>query len=90
MTIYSLFVVHGLAGGALSTWTHDNGACWLDWLAIQIPNLRIFVFGYPARAVYFKPEVGDSSDSGRVFTFAENLCVDINDVRTKVNCSGLH
>jgi hypothetical protein len=78
--------VHGLAGGAVSTWTHENGSCWLDWLSTEIPNLRIYVFGYPAQSVYFKSKEKGPSDSSRVFTFAETLCSDLKDVRSKVGC----
>jgi len=82
-------VVHGLAGGSISTWTHENGSCWLDWLPSDIPGIRIFVFGYRAQAVYFKTEETHSNDSSRVFSFAEDLCGAVDDARKKVSCSCL-
>jgi hypothetical protein len=77
-------LLHGLAGGALSTWTHENGSCWLNWLSADVQGLRIFVFGYPAQEVYFKSKEESPSDSSRVFTFAETLCSDLKDSRLKV------
>jgi hypothetical protein len=82
----SLVVVHGLAGGSLSTWTHENGPCWLEWLSEELPEFRIFVFGYPAQSVYFKSSEEGVTGGGRVFTFAENLCIGLKDLRGKVCC----
>jgi len=81
---YSLVVVHGLPGGCISTWTHPEGPCWLDWLSSEIPELRIFVYGYGAQDVYLESE-NKPAGSSRVFTFAEALCTALKDVRVNVS-----
>jgi len=69
----------------MSTWTHENGSCWLDWLPSDIPGIRIFVFGYEAQAVYFRSREINHNDSSRIFRFAETLCFDMNNSRFKVS-----
>ncbi|KAK3693428.1 hypothetical protein B0T22DRAFT_505214, partial [Podospora appendiculata] len=78
-----LVVVHGLAGGSISTWRHENGSLWLEWLTTAIPSLRVLVFGYPASEVYLKSDDGTAS-AGRVFTFAESLCASLRNYQIKV------
>ncbi|KAK3335249.1 hypothetical protein B0T19DRAFT_452137 [Cercophora scortea] len=81
-TSFDLVVVHGLAGGSISTWRHENGSLWLEWLTTKISSLRILVFGYSASDVYLKSDDGTAS-TGRVFTFAESLCASLRNYQIK-------
>ena len=80
-TTISIVFVHGLAGGSISSFVHENGAFWPDWLASDLPNTRIFSFGYAANDVYLKNSDQSSKRYGRVFTFAEQLCGALRDAR---------
>ena len=45
----SIIAVHGLDGHREKTWTADNKKMWLkDFLPFDIPNARIFTYGYNA------------------------------------------
>lgn len=51
---YSITAVHGLNGGALSTWTANNGKCWLqdnEFLPKYITQSRVLTWGYNATVV---------------------------------------
>lgn len=63
----------------MSTWTHDNGACWIKWLASKRPDARIFSFGYDAQKVYLLNQNAQGHRKGRTFAYAENLCVALTD-----------
>ncbi|KAH8911297.1 hypothetical protein BR93DRAFT_965102 [Coniochaeta sp. PMI_546] len=46
-----IVAVHGLNGGALSTWTTESGSCWLNdpqFLPKHVKNARILVWGFNA------------------------------------------
>lgn len=46
----SIVAIHGLNGNRKKTWTANNGTHWLrDLLPHDIPNARIFCWGYDAR-----------------------------------------
>lgn len=80
---FSIVAVHGLAGGSLSTWRHDNGKTWLlEFLPQDLPNARIMTFGYSARDAYIQPHNSGQKSYGRVMTVAETLCSDLSDCRT--------
>ena len=57
---YSIFIIHGLNGGAARTWRHPgNEAIWFrDFLPNDLrddgngTNARIWVYGYPADATF--------------------------------------
>lgn len=63
----------------MSTWTHENGACWLDWLASERPDAQIFSFGYDSHDVYLVSEARQGHSKGRTITYAENLCIALHD-----------
>jgi len=70
----SIVAVHGLGEGSCSTWTHKNGINWLkDLLHSSLPKARIMAFGYDACITKARTE--------RSFTFAEDLLVELRDVR---------
>lgn len=49
LTLPSIIAVHGLNGHRDETWTAANGTHWLrDLLLKDIPNARIFCWGYDA------------------------------------------
>jgi hypothetical protein len=49
LTVSSIVVVHGLNGHRDKTWTAANGTHWLrDLLPTDIPNARVFCWGYDA------------------------------------------
>lgn len=46
----SIVAVHGLNGNSEKTWTASNKVNWLrDLLPVDIPNARIFTWGYDAK-----------------------------------------
>ena len=40
--------LHGLDGDALETWTHSNGEIWPNWLAKEMPRLRLMSVNHPS------------------------------------------
>lgn len=71
----SIFIVHGLNGGAARTWQHENNAIWFrDFLPETVrneadrTNARIWTYGYPAVANFSRP-VCDMTP----FQFAQDL-----------------
>jgi hypothetical protein len=59
--------IHGITGGAFSTWTHANGTFWLrDLIPKDLPGVRIFSYGYPAN-------VFCTFATGTIDTFARSL-----------------
>ncbi|KAH7082905.1 hypothetical protein BKA63DRAFT_139748 [Paraphoma chrysanthemicola] len=81
-THHDLVVVHGLAAGSISTWKHESGVLWLQWLTSAIPSQRILVYGYKAEEVSLNCE--NETDSGnRVFVFSESLCAALRSFRTE-------
>ncbi|KAM5354913.1 hypothetical protein ACJ41O_001559 [Fusarium nematophilum] len=78
---HDLVAVHGLGGGSISTWTSPDGSCWLDWLAKDIPCLRILAFGYRPESIYLASQ-SEQSSSGDVFSDAQNLLGELSDNRT--------
>ncbi|KAE9366534.1 hypothetical protein N431DRAFT_281230, partial [Stipitochalara longipes BDJ] len=70
-----IVAVHGINGGAYTTWTHSNEHFWLrDSLPEVVPGARIFSYGYPAK-VFF------SLEKGRIDDHARALLEDLLDVR---------
>lgn len=72
---HSIFIVHGLNGGAARTWRHENNAIWFrDFLPeivkndVDRTNARIWTYGYPAVADFSRP-VCDMTP----FQFAQDL-----------------
>lgn len=62
-----IVAVHGLNGDAHGTWTHSNGKLWLrDFLATQMPNSRVFTFGYNSGVAF-------SKSKGTIDQFARSL-----------------
>lgn len=62
-----IVAIHGIAGDALGTWTHENGKLWLrDFLPNDLPGARVFSFGYPA-------EISLSRSTGNLDTFCRSL-----------------
>jgi hypothetical protein len=50
VTACSIVAIHGLDGHRERTWTDNNGTLWLrDLLPDEVPNARIFTYGYDAR-----------------------------------------
>jgi hypothetical protein len=49
LTFSSIVAIHGLNGHRDKTWTAANGVHWLrDLLPTDIPNVRVFCWGYDA------------------------------------------
>ncbi|KAJ5981898.1 hypothetical protein N7522_013526 [Penicillium canescens] len=77
-----IVAVHGLGGDSFETWTHQQTKCL--WLRDLLPeskkfkNARIMTFGYDASA--FTGPL--KSRHARIFTFAQTLLSDLDDVRT--------
>lgn len=70
-----IIAVHGLNGDAYETWTHDNRKLWLrDFLPTNMPNSRIFTFGYNS-------EVAFTKSKGTVDQFARSLLNALKRVR---------
>ncbi|PZU36927.1 MAG: hypothetical protein DI573_12610 [Microbacterium sp.] len=40
--------VHGLDGDALETWGNDGATNWLEWLATDVPGVRVWTLDYDA------------------------------------------
>ncbi|KAF2114010.1 hypothetical protein BDV96DRAFT_106631 [Lophiotrema nucula] len=60
-----IVAIHGLNGNAHSTWRHSNGTLWLkDLLPGDLPNSRIYTYGYPAEVLFSKSR-GDIVDYSR-------------------------
>lgn len=71
-----IIAVHGVNGGAFSTWTHDNGTFWLrDLLPKELPGARVYSFAYPAKLVF-------SRETGGIDEFAREL---LEAIRTQRN-----
>ena len=83
LSIRRLVAVHGLAGGSISTWKHDNGSLWFEWLTSVLPSIRILAYGYTASDVYLKSDDATAS-TDRVFTFAESLCAALRNYQMRV------
>ena len=59
---------------------NQDGTCWLDWLIHEIPDIRVFAFGYNSREIYLVDKRKQGHSNGRTFTYAEQLCSALNDV----------
>jgi hypothetical protein len=79
-----------MAGGCITTWIHENGACWLDWLLREICDIRIFAFGYKADNVYLKTGDEQTNTHARIFTDAENLCNALRDDAARAEVRFIH
>ncbi len=54
-----LVFVHGLNGHRSLTWTNKSNEFWLPWLGNRLPDVRVWTYGYNARAVF-----GSQDDPG--------------------------
>jgi hypothetical protein len=67
--------IHGLGGGAYTTWTHDNGTLWLrDSLLKDLPSARVFTYGYDSAFVF-------SRGTSTLRDFARALLEDVRSER---------
>jgi hypothetical protein len=67
--------VHGLGGGAYTTWRHDNGTLWLrDSLLKDLPSARVFTYGYDSAFVF-------SRGTSTLRDFARALLEDVRSER---------
>lgn len=74
---FSIVAIHGLNGDRDKTWTADNGKNWLrHFLPKDIPNARIFTFGYSAHT-HSCSDVSQQS----VNEYALNLLGELKDQR---------
>ena len=70
---FSIVAVHGLNGHPDKTWTAANGKHWLrDFLPIDIPNARIFCWGYDANTH------GDRISCQYLYDHANSLVSDLS------------
>ena len=57
-----IIAIHGLNGGAYSTWEHEDKTLWLkDLLPERLPGARVFTYGYPSE-FFFKKSVATLED----------------------------
>jgi len=77
-----IIAVHGLNGGAYSTWTHpQNGMMWLrDLLPQELPGARVYSFGYASKVF--------SLDTSGFEDFARELLEGIRAQRGTASVSG--
>jgi len=77
-----IIAVHGLNGGAYSTWTHpQNGMMWLrDLLPQELPGARVYSFGYASKVF--------SLDTSGFEDFARELVEGIRAQRGTASVSG--
>jgi triacylglycerol esterase/lipase EstA (alpha/beta hydrolase family) len=88
LTISSVVAVHGLAAGSSSTWRHENGTSLIADLWAHdpdLPGIRILSFGYDTQSAYYASNSGKSASTGRLMTFAEQLCFDLRNHRMELN-----
>lgn len=70
-----IVAVHGLAGDAYATWTHENGTLWLrDLLPSVLPGCRVFTYGYPSQFAF-------SKSFAQVQEYARRLLSSLRDVQ---------
>jgi len=70
-----IVAVHGLAGDAYTTWTHDNKVLWLrDLLPRFLPGCRVFTYGYPSQVAF-------STSFARVQEYARGLVISVRDAQ---------
>lgn len=51
----SIIAMSGLAGRPFGSWQCDDGSMWLrDYLPNDVPNARVFIYGYKSTLVKFK------------------------------------
>lgn len=46
-----IVLLHGLDGDAFGTWTHQLGGLWPEWLAAEMPRLRILSVNHPSKSL---------------------------------------
>jgi hypothetical protein len=82
--VASIIAVHGISGDSFSTWTDKaSKTLWLRDLLPQSPYFaacRILTFGYDAKVWIVPARV---NAQGRVFTFAEQLLVEVRTDRIR-------
>lgn len=85
---HSIFVIHGLHGGATKTWKHPTSGT--IWFRDLLPDLirdegqgataRIWTYGYPASVAF---------QTATIYEFAQALLNRVKDVRKDNNVSAL-
>ncbi|KXX73339.1 Ankyrin repeat domain-containing protein 50 [Madurella mycetomatis] len=70
-----IVAVHGLAGDAYTTWTHENGVLWLrDLLPCFLPGCRVFTYGYPSQVAF-------RTSFAQVQEYARGLVISVRDAQ---------
>jgi hypothetical protein len=89
LTATSIVAVHGLNGHRNKTWTAANGVHWLrHLLPTDVPNARIFCWGYDANTH------GDRVSCQYLYDHARQLVSDLclkrrlTNVRLSADCAG--
>ena len=87
--IADVVFVHGLTGGAHTTWLHRRGAQQVYWpsdlLPKDCPNTRILTFGYDANVTQF----WGPASSSRVNNHAESLLGSLSRLRARTDTVSL-
>jgi hypothetical protein len=72
-----IVAVHGITGDAYDTWTAVNNILWLkDFLLEDLPEARVFTYGYDARVFFTKA-------TGTLDSFAITLLESLIQRRTR-------
>ncbi|KAH0558568.1 hypothetical protein GP486_004775 [Trichoglossum hirsutum] len=70
-----IVAVHGIDGHPFTTWTHQDGVCWIrDFLPDHLPGARIFTFGYESKVAF-------TLSTGGLGDFARSLLVTLTGIR---------
>jgi hypothetical protein len=77
-----IVAVHGINGHPLTTWTHEDGVCWIrDFLPGHLPGARIFTFGYESKVAF-------TLSTGGLGDFARSLLVALAGTRKSREVGG--
>ena len=77
----SIVFVHGLTGDRERTWTHQSSSCFWpeELLPPDLPDARIFTYGYDADVAHFFSPVSQS----RIGNYAQTLLGSLAHVRER-------